>query len=78
MKLRQSNELDVDPREDETLRCEIVELSNLINFFAACDEELYTFSTVSNAHYTTQALLFQMFQDLSTPDDSQCTLDDVD
>ena len=69
MKLRKTDELEKDPREDESPTCPIVECFNLREFFKTDDRQKYKCSTLSEAQYTTHALLCKMFQDLSTLDD---------
>ena len=70
MKLKKTDDLDKDPREDEILNCPIVDrYSNLKEFFKTDYGERYKCTTLSDAHCTTHALLGRMFNDLSTVDD---------
>ena len=64
---------DNDPHQEENIRCPSVELDNLVNFFGTHDElrdfsgsnhkQQYKFSTLSEAHHATQALLTNMLKD---------------
>ena len=54
---------DNDPHQEEKQRCQSVELEKIVDFFDTDNKQRYKFSTLSEAHHATQALLNNMLKD---------------
>ena len=71
MKLRKIDHLDQDPRQEENLTCLSVEPAALWEFFGIDDKQRYKFLILDDAHFTTQAMLYNMYQDLNMKDNNE-------